>query len=155
MKKIELQLRKLLRTIFSCFSFTTMAFVFQACYGIEPPMFYDVKLTGTVKAKNTNLPVKGIKITVNDGMTFYNHNKDYGVTDENGKFDFYASVPSWGWNEYYIKDSVPVLYKPDSVCVRFFDLDGVENGWFEDKTIIIDPAHKDEVKIFVELDSKQ
>ena len=153
MNKFELKFRKLLRTVFGCLSFTAVAFVFQACYG-SPPAFYDVKFTGTVKAKNTNLPVKGIKIIVkNSGLSYYNQKDDYGFTDENGTFNFYTSVP---YEDMYgrVEDSM-VYYKKDSVYVHFLDVDGAENGWFEDKTVIIDPARKDEVKIFVELDEKQ
>jgi hypothetical protein len=112
-----------------------------------PDMFYDIKLSGTVKSKTTNQPIKGIKVTVNDGR--FNH----GFTDVNGKFDFYTHVPNW--NKYYShKDSITVIYTPDSVRVHFLDIDGIENGEFADKTIIIDPAHKNEVKIHVELDEK-
>ena len=144
MKKLELKYRKLLRKIFGGISFTAIAFVFQACYGTGPDTFYDVKLTGTVKSKTTNMPIKGIKIAVNNGFSC-------GFTDENGKFDFYASVPTWG--EYYDRDSVH--YTPDSVRIHFLDIDGQENGYFENKTIIIAPDRKDEVKIDVELEEKQ
>ena len=153
MRKIELKSRKWLRTIFGTFSFTAMAFVFQACYGTGPDDFYDIKLTGTVKSKTTNLPIKGIKVMVNDGETYYGKSSAYGITDENGKFDFYADVPN---GEYYSrKDSVVVIYTHDSVRIHFLDIDGIENGNFADKTIIIDPARKDEVKINVELEDKQ
>jgi hypothetical protein len=144
MKKIEIKSRKLLRTIFGCISFTAVAFTFQACYGIGPDPFYDIKLTGTVKAKNTNLPIKGIKVAVFDEQFIKNN---YGFTDEKGRFDFYASVP----NEY---SHFSHHYKPDSVFIHFLDIDGIENGSFEDKTIIINPAHKDEVKLYVELEEK-
>ena len=147
MKKIELKYRKLLRTLFGCISFTAVAFVFQACYGTKEDWSYDVKLTGTVRSKTTHLPIKGIKIVVNEGSW----NSDCGFTDENGHFDFYANVP---YNDYqYKRDSVH--YTPDSVYVRFLDTDGMVNGYFEDKTIIVNPAHRDEVKIHVELENKQ
>ena len=143
MKKNNLKLRKLLRTIFGGISLTAIAFVFQACYGPGPDLFYDIKLTGIVKSKTTDLPIKGIKVTVNDEQNF-------GITDEHGKFDFYASVS----NAYdYSNDSVQ--YKPDSVYVRFLDIDGNENGSFADTTIIINPARKDEVKIDVLLEEKE
>jgi len=142
MKKIELKSRKLLRVIFGCFSFTAIAFVFQACYGIPQPV-YDIKLSGTVKSKTTNLPIKGIKIAVNDEKF------EHGFTDENGKFDFYTSILD---SKYDSDDGV--YYSPDSVKVHFLDIDGVENGEFANKTIIVDPAHKNELKINVELDEK-
>jgi len=139
MKKIELKTRKLLRTIFGAISFTAVAFIFQACYGPGPDNFYDVKLTGMVVSKTTNLPIKGIKVSVNDR---WNH----GITDENGKFDFYAEVPVDGY-----RGGGGVNYTPDSVWVHFCDIDGIENGLFADSTIIINPAHKNEVKINVAL----
>jgi hypothetical protein len=144
MKKIELKSRKLLRTLFGCISFTAVAFVFQACYGMPEPVFYDVKLTGSVKSKTTNAPIKGIKVAVNDQK--YN----YGITDKDGNFNFYASVPNR--SNYYNKG---VVYKHDSVNIHFLDIDGIENGNFADKIIIIDPARKNEVRIHVELEEKQ
>jgi len=145
MKKIELKSRKLLRTLFSCLSFTAVAFVFQACYGVDPNYFYDVKFTGSVKSKTAKLPIKGIKISINDGI-------NYGFTDDNGNFIFYATIPDW---EHYYSDKDSMFYAPDSVRVHFLDIDGVENGEFVDKTIIINPAHKDEVRITVELEEKK
>jgi hypothetical protein len=138
MKKVELKSRKLLRNIFGGISLTAMVFIFQACYGTGPDRYSDVKLTGKVVSKTSNLPINGIKITVNEG---YN----YGFTDENGKFDFYVSVPDWA----YEKDGVN--YIPGELNVHFLDIDGVENGHFADTTIIIKPAYKNEVKIDVEL----
>ena len=132
MKKIELKTRKLLRKIFGGISVTAVAFVFQACYG-SPDCYYDVKLTGTVTSKTTNLPIKGIKVIVNDE----NHN--IGITDKNGKFDFYVGITC----------------SDEQVSVRFCDIDGIENGHFADTTIFIDPAHKDEVKISVQMLEKK
>jgi len=142
MKKIELKSRKLLRKIFNGISLTAVAFIFQACYGVPHDDFYDVRFTGTVTSKTTNLPIKGIKVTVNDES----HN--IGITDAEGKFDFYAGVPNWEF------DGNDVHYKPDSVSIHFRDIDGIENGFFRDTTIIIDPAHKDEVRINVELEEQ-
>ena len=147
MKKIELKSRKLLRTLFGCLSFTAVAFVFQACYGMPYDDFYDVKLTGVVTSKTTNLPIKGIKVTV--GSEKYN----YGITDENGSFDFYASVPSWDSHYRDRRDSMH--YTPDGVRIHFLDIDGIQNGHFADTTIIINPARKDEVKINIALREKE
>ena len=143
MRKIELKSRKLLRTIFGGISLTAIAFIFQACYGMDRDFGYDIKLTGTVTSKTTNQPVKDIKVCINDKSNF-------GITDENGKFDFYAYVPD---RNYYGKDSI--LYTPDSVRVHFFDIDGIENGHFADTTVIIHLDHKNEVKIDMELRDKQ
>ena len=134
MKKIELKSRKLLRKIFGGISLTAAAFIFQACYGTIHDMNYDVKLTGTVKSKDTALPIKGIKVSVNDGL-------NYGYTGEDGKFDFYANIPNWN-------------YSKESINIHFLDIDGIENGHFSDKTIGIESANSNEVKINVELDEK-
>ena len=143
MKKIELKSRKLLRTIFGGVSLTAMAFVFQACYGTKDAPYYDIKVSGTVRSKTTDAPIKGIKVTVNS-----DHN--FGITDENGNFDFYASVP----DEYaYIRDSAS--FTSDSIPVHFLDIDGNENGSFSDTTVVIDPAQKDEIKINILLEDKK
>ena len=144
MKKLEQKTRKLLRTIFGGLSLTAVAFIFQACYGPGPAQYYSVKLTGTVKSQTTKLPIKGIQVCVSE------HN--FGTTDENGNFDFYASVSRWG-DDYDVIDSV--YYSPDKVRVHFLDIDSTENGYFNDTTIIIDPAYYDEVKINVELSEKK
>ena len=134
MKKIELKLRKLLRTILGCISLTAGAFVFQACYGPLPEesdLFYNVKFTGSVKSQSQDLPIKGIKVTVND------ERYSEGITDENGRYEFYASVPYY---KNYVQ-STPA----DSVKIHFFDIDGIESGYFVDETItiIIDPQCTD------------
>ena len=149
MKNIELKYRKLLRKIFGGISFAAVAFVFQACYGPGPAPFYGVKLTGTVKSKTTNLPIKGIQITVNENGRF-----GYGITNENGEFDFYASVPGESYYDYeFSMDSTRnYRYTHDSVYVHFLDVDGTQNGLFKEKIIIINPAYKNEVKIDVELE---
>ena len=146
MKNLELKYRKLLRKIFGGVSLTAMAFVFQACYGIERDPFYDIRLTGTVKSKTTNLPIQGIKVTINGGEI------TYGFTDEKGKFDFYASVPNEDYIHHY-NDGERNTH--DSVRVHFLDIDGIRNGYFEDKIIIINPAYKDEVIINAVLENKQ
>jgi len=149
MQKIKNLKRKMIRYFCTGICLSSVAFVFQACYGSPHDEFYDVKLTGTVRSKTTNLPIKGIKISVNDERF-----GSYGFTDENGKFEFYATVPN-SLDYYSVIDSTQTIrYTPDSVYVHFIDYDGIENGLFEDKTIIIAPAYKNEVKISVELEEK-
>ena len=139
MRKIELKTRELLRKIFGGISLTAMAFVFQACYGPAPDPATDVKLAVTVRSKTSNLPVKGIKVEVNDGI-------DCGVTDKNGQLDFYTSVQNVIGYSYNATDA------PDSVRVHFLDNDGIDNGLFADKTIVVYPTHKNKIQIDVELD---
>ena len=140
MKKIELKTRKLLRAIFGGISLTAVAFVFQACYGMDTDCRFDTRLSGKVMSKTTNLPIKGIKVTIANSV-------NYGITDENGNFDFYACIHDyWGDSEIQVSsNSIPVL---------FADIDGTENGSFTNKEIIIDISGQDEVKINIELDEK-
>ena len=140
MRKVELKYRKFLRRLLEGTIFAVIIFVFQGA-GCETEPFYDIRLTGTVKSKNTNLPIKGIKVAVSD---VYDGQYGYGFTDKNGKFDFYAKVPN--------EDNT--YFKYDSVYVYFLDIDGTQNGYFEDRIFIITPARKDEVRINVELNQK-
>ena len=140
MKKIEIKLRKSLRKIFNGISLTAVAFVFQACYGMDRDWQYcDVKLVGTVTSKTTNLPVKGIKIAVDKGL-------NYGLTDEEGKFDFYVSVP----DGYYCANCTS-----NKAIIHFLDIDDNENGHFSDKTIEINLTCNDEISVDVELEEKE
>ena len=142
MKKLELKSRKLLRTIFGGLSLTAVAFIFQACYGMPPNPGYSIKVSGIVKSKTTHLPIKGIKVAqLND--------PSYAITDEKGNFSFYTYINEDRYM--YNNDST---YRSDSIPILFLDIDSIENGYFVDKTIIVNPAHKDEVKINVEMKEK-
>ena len=131
MKKIELIMRKSLRKIFSGISLTAVAFVFQACYGPGPDCYNDIKYTGTVTSKTTNLPIKGIKIVVNDESNIL------AFTDENGNFEFYSH------NCMGVTDRV-----------SFIDIDGELNRCFANSTITINTRGKDQININVELEEK-
>ena len=139
MKTIELKTRKWLRRIFGGITLTTIAFVFQACYGPGPDCSFDTRLSGTVLSKTTNLPIKGIKVKVANSS-------NYGITDENGNFDFYACINNWRYNENQVF--------PDNLPVMFMDIDGAENGSFTNKEISVDIKGQDMVKINVELEEK-
>jgi len=149
MKKIELKLRKTLRFLFGCFSFTAIAFIFQACYGPRSDCFYSIKVTGKVTSKSTNKPIQGIKVKVSS-------NRDYGITDKNGNFSLYAEIPECAY--YYEneeeREELQKL-KQGQVFVYFTDIDGAENGHFADTAIIVEPARKDELKINIKLVEKQ
>ena len=132
MKKLELKYRKLLRKIFGCVSFTAVAFVFQACYGV-PHDVHDMRFTGTVKSKNTNLPIKGINVSVMGGF-------DEGMTDENGNFNFSTEV-------YTDRDE-------SRVRVEFLDIDSTENGYFADTSITV-PISAYGIELHVLLNEKQ
>jgi len=148
MKKIELKSRKLLRFLFGCFSFTAIAFIFQACYGPAPAMSYNIKLSGKVTSKSTNEPIQGIKVQVFSDYT-------YGITDKNGNFNFYASIPECCGGYYYKDSTMSEKIEIGTALIYFFDIDSTENGHFADTSIFVKPARKDELIINMELIEKQ
>lgn len=99
--------RNLVRKIIGGLSFTSVLFVFQACYGTPQDIEYDVLVEGQVKSKTTGQPIKGIKVSPISGLTYKN-------TDDEGKFSFYT--PSEG-----------------IVTLRFEDVDNTQNGNFQSK----------------------
>jgi putative lipoprotein (rSAM/lipoprotein system) len=105
--------QKLLRKIYGGLSLTTALFVFQACYGTNKDFGNDIKISGTVTSKLTNVPIQGIRVTVQD---------QYGssYTDNLGQFVIYTPTAS----EYKVK---------------FEDIDGTENGKYllKDSTVEI------------------
>ncbi len=105
------QKRKLLRRVYGALSLTTALFVFQACYGTNKDFGADVRIEGFVKAKTTNLPIAGIKVSIDK-------QPQYEYTDNTGKFSIYASQS--------------VEYK-----LRFEDIDFTSNGSFAAKDTVI------------------
>ena len=137
MKKIELTSRKLLRKIFGGISLTAVAFTFQACYGTGPDEHCDMRFTGTVISKTTNLPIQGIKVALNDGII-------YGFTDKNGKFDIYAYEMDLN-----CEDCISGKAK-----IHFLDVDGADNGHFADLSRdVIYPKCNGEVEMNIELEA--
>jgi len=135
-------MRKIIRRIFRSFSYTSVLFIFQACYGMPPDVVVDVHLTGVVKSKSTSQPIKGIKVMSVDTMA-------YDLTDENGNFDFYTTF------RYYEAYYGGYYRENDSISVHFMDIDGTENGSFKDKEIMILPLTYDEKSMEVELEEKE
>ncbi|MDR1249548.1 MAG: hypothetical protein LBK63_09625 [Treponema sp.] len=104
--------RKILRKIYTGLGLTTVALVFQACYGTPQALGLDVLIRGVVKSKTTKDPIKGIKISVKDMY-------QYELTDSAGKFQFY--VPQ------------------EEICViQVDDIDGTENGSYSSIEIPVD-----------------
>jgi hypothetical protein len=89
------------------FSFTSMMFIFQACYGTPQDIQNDVLVEGQVKSKTSGLPIKEIRVSP-AGSTQYQR------TDDAGKFSFYT--PSDG-----------------SLKLLFEDTDADMNGAFQTK----------------------
>lgn len=121
------------RNILGGLCLTSVAFVFQACYGTPQDFGNDLFVEGKVVAKNTGLPIQGIKVSVLDGNNVL---PQYIFTDENGNFSFYT-------------------YKLESNKIRFEDIDSVENGAFALKdTVIVLEKNQDSAFVEIELEDK-
>ncbi len=99
------------RKIIGGLCLTSIAFVFQACYGTPQDFGDDLLIEGQVKSKNTGLPIKGIKVSVADKVQYTN-------TDENGKFSFYVE-------------------KIQNPKIKFTDVDSTQNILFSDNDTIV------------------
>ena len=117
--------RNWIRNIIGGLSFTTVLFVFQACYGTPQDFGLDSFVEGKVVSKTTGEPIKGIKVSA------LKH--QYEITDQNGKFSLY--VP-----------------KSDGVTITFEDVDGAENGVFIKKDSVIS-TQKDRIYLDIKLES--
>jgi hypothetical protein len=109
--------RKILRRVYGALSLTTALFVFQACYGTDKDFGADVYIKGFVKSKTTNLPIQGIKVSIDKQF-------QYEITDSTGAFSIYASYAS----EYNIK---------------FEDSDSIMHGLFMSKDTILKIVDKE------------
>ncbi len=99
--------RRIFRFLLKSFSLTSAMFVFQACYGTPQDFGHDVYLEGIVKAKKTDLPIPGIRVSLDS-------QPQYEFTDQAGKFRIYAS-------------------KADQYKIHFTDVDALMNGSFSAK----------------------
>jgi len=99
------------RKIIGGLCLTSIAFVFQACYGTPQDFGNDLLIEGHVKSKKTGLPIKGIKVSVADKVQYTN-------TDENGKFSFY-------------------MEKIQNPKIKFTDIGSTENIFFLNKDTIV------------------
>ena len=104
---------------------SSVAFVFQACYGTPQDFGEDLFVQGKVTDKTTGLPIKGIKVSVVDRM-------QYLYTNEDGDFSFYTM-------------------RADSTVVRFEDVDSIENGSYAAKEIVL-PGSLHVVDLTIDLD---
>lgn len=114
------------RRLLGGLSLTSALFVFQACYGSPQDMGLDILVQGQVKSKNTGTPIKGIKVSVNDGM-------QYEYTDEQGSFSFYTY---WG----------------GTFKVAFEDTAIVQDKLYKSKDTIITRTVNDTVHIDIEME---
>jgi hypothetical protein len=109
MKTVAFRGRLLLRKILTGLSLGAVTFIFQACYG-TPPVTTDTTLRGTVKSSDTESPIPGIHVlSVGDNV----------LTDADGNYELFVA-----------NRIQTVLFK---------DIDGPENGEFQDKEVSWDP----------------
>jgi putative lipoprotein (rSAM/lipoprotein system) len=114
MKTTSERIRRIIRKIYTGLGLTTMALVFQACYGTPQTMGLDILIRGVVKSKITEEPIEGIKISVKDRY-------QYELTDSTGQFQFYVPL-----EEIYI------------LQLELEDVDGAQNGSYSPKSISVD-----------------
>lgn len=95
---------------------TSVAFVFQACYGTPQDFGTDMLIEGKVTSKTTGLPIKGIKVSIAN-------NVQYTSTDEKGSFSFYTGTM-------------------DNPKIIFEDIDSTENKSFANKDTVLTSRQK-------------
>ncbi len=108
---MEIMKRDWRRKILGGLCLSSIAFVFQACYGTPQDYGEDLFIEGQVKSKDTGLPVKGIRVSVANKVQYTN-------TDENGKFSFYIA-------------------KTQAAKIYFTDVDSTQNILFSNKDTVI------------------
>ena len=99
------------RRVLRGLSFTTALFIFQACYGTPQDFGFDLLLEGSVKSKATGLPIKGIRVSVENSLQFY-------LTDDLGKFSLYTG-------------------RVNNLKVIFQDIDSELNGLYQNKDTLL------------------
>lgn len=107
--------RKFLRAVFGTLSFSTALFAFQACYGTPHDFGQDVYIEGIVKAKSTNNPIPGIKVSIED-------QPQYEYTDIDGRFKIYANRSSeYKLHFIDIDSTINSSYLPKDTVISIID----------------------------------
>ena len=75
---------KLKRFIIGTISFSTVMFIFQACYGTPKDFGIDTEISGKVNSNEDNSPIEGIKVS-------FDNIPQYTYTDKNGEFTIFVS----------------------------------------------------------------
>lgn len=117
--------KNLLRKIIGGLCFTSIAFVFQACYGTPQDFGNDLFVEGKVTSKATGLPVKGIKI----------------------------SAPDFGQYTFTGDDGAFALYTGNNVKLVFEDVDGAENSNYQPMDTVV-ANNADRVFLDIQLNLK-
>jgi putative lipoprotein (rSAM/lipoprotein system) len=104
------------RKLLGGLSLTSALFIFQACYGTPQDMGLDIMIEGKVLSQKTRMPIKGIRVSVEDKL-------QYEFTDIDGKFSFYTETAG--------------NYK-----IKFEDTDSGENGNYIGKDTVLTSIDK-------------
>jgi hypothetical protein len=115
------------RKVLGGLSLTTALFVFQACYGTGMDYMTDVLIEGQVRAKTSELPIPGIKVSVPESG-------HYTMSDDKGRFSFFSM-----WR--------------DSLTLRFEDVDSTQNGQYMSRDTIF-RVDRENVFLVVDLEKK-
>ncbi|WP_303922137.1 hypothetical protein [Draconibacterium sediminis] len=116
-----------IRNVLKGLSFTSAMFIFQACYGTPQDFGYDRLVEGQVTSETTGLPIKGIKVSVAGDNSYY------VTTDDEGKFLMYSE-------------------KFENLVVGFEDIDGAENGSFQNLLKTVEDASE---SVYLEIAMKE
>lgn len=111
------------RKIIGGLCLTSIAFVFQACYGTPQDFGNDLLIEGQVKSKSTGLPIKGIKVSVADIIQYTN-------TDENGRFGFYIEKQNKLkiiFTDEYADDNILFSTKDTTITINDSILSNIES----------------------------
>jgi hypothetical protein len=111
-----------IRKILAGLSFTSVLFVFQACYGTPQDFGLDLLIEGQVKAENTGLPLQNIKVSVSN-------NSQYAYTNQNGEFSFYTE-------------------RIEGIELNFADSDSLQNGLYAPKDTLLNNVSE---KVYVSI----
>jgi hypothetical protein len=119
--------RNWIRRIIGGLSFTSALFVFQACYGSPQDFGNDILIDGHIKSKTTELPIEGIKVSVENTNA-------YDVTNYLGIFSFYTEIT-------------------DSMKIMCEDIDSTKHGFYLSKDTILTDI-RSQVTLEIKLDEK-
>jgi hypothetical protein len=114
MKQVATKGRRLLRKILTVLSLGAVAVTFQACYGMPVEDEPSTYLRGTVKSSATEAAIRGIRVS-SSGNSIH--------TNDEGRY----RISVYDWDQ----------------IVLFEDIDGPENGAFENKEITWNPSNGD------------
>ncbi|MFN8207885.1 MAG: hypothetical protein U0T82_10830 [Bacteroidales bacterium] len=121
--------RKILRRIYGALSFSTALFVFQACYGTPDDYYFrNTLIEGKVSSAVTDLPIEGIRITVENQPWVEE------LTNPDGQFGVYVEFAT-------------------EIRLKFEDIDSIQRGEFLPLDTLIH-VKTDPVSINIKLDAR-